>query len=54
MINSGVRVQFSLIAFFVVFGLSAAAAVFLSRVRLGWREARDEEDDDPRFVPQPS
>ena len=52
-INAGVRVQLSLVAFFVVFGLSAAAAVFLSRVRLGWRQAREEEDDDPRFVPAP-
>jgi hypothetical protein len=33
----------------VVFGLSAAAAVFISRVRRGWREARAAEDllDEP-------
>lgn len=37
-INSGVRVQLSIVAFLVVFGLSAAAAIFLSRVRRGWRE----------------
>lgn len=37
-INRGVRVQLSIVAFLVVFGLSAAAAVFLARVRRGWRE----------------
>jgi hypothetical protein len=38
-INHGVRIQLSAVAFIVVFGLSAAAAVFLARVRRGWREA---------------
>jgi hypothetical protein len=48
-INGGVRVQVSAVAFIVVFGLSAAAAVFVARVRRGWREAEVEggfsEDD---------
>lgn len=38
-INGGVRLQASILAFFVVFGLTAAAAVFIARVRRGWRAA---------------
>jgi hypothetical protein len=37
-INKGARVQLSAVAFFVVFFLSAAAAIWLARVRRGWRE----------------
>ena len=44
-VNGGVRLQASAVVFFVVFGLSAAAAVFLARVRRGWREL-DEADDE--------
>lgn len=44
-INSGVRLQFSAVAFVVVFAFSAAAAVFVSRVRRGWREA-----DEPKLA----
>lgn len=52
-INGGVRVQLSAVAFLVVFGLTAAAAVFFSRVRRGWREAVDAPEDgrDRRLVP---
>lgn len=38
-INEGVRLQASLLAFLAVFGLAAAAAIFMSRVRRGWEQA---------------
>lgn len=38
-INEGARLQASFLAFLAVFGLSAAAAIFMARVRRGWREA---------------
>jgi hypothetical protein len=41
-INSGVRLQASALAFFIVFALSAAAAVFVGRVRRGWSQAAAE------------
>jgi hypothetical protein len=50
-INGGVRLQASAVAFLIVFGLSAAAAIFIGRVRRGWREAGPSEaeghPDDP-------
>jgi hypothetical protein len=45
-INAGVRLQASTVAFFVVFGLSAAAAVFLARVRRGWRAGDGLEEEE--------
>jgi hypothetical protein len=47
-VSGGIRYQASAIAFLLVFGLSAAAAVFLGRVRRGWREAGEREPDLPR------
>ena len=38
-INPGIRIQLALAVFIVVFGLTAATAVLISRVRQGWREA---------------
>lgn len=38
-INGGIRIQLALLTFLVVFGLSAATAILLARVRRGWREA---------------
>jgi len=55
-VNGGVRLQASAVTFFVVFGLSAAAAVFLARVRRGWRELDEAGDDgkvaDPTAPPE--
>ena len=41
-INGGVRLQASILAFLIVFGLSAAATIFLGRVLRGWREAESQ------------
>lgn len=38
-INEGVRLQASFLVFLAVFGLAAAAAIFMSRVRRGWQQA---------------
>ena len=38
-INGGIRIQLALAVFLIVFGLTAATAVLISRVRQGWREA---------------
>jgi hypothetical protein len=38
-ITGGIRWQLAFVTFIVVFGLSAATAVFLSRIRRGWKEA---------------
>jgi len=38
-INDGVRLQASILAFVIVFGVSAGAAIFIGRVRRGWKEA---------------
>lgn len=46
-INAGVRPQLAILAFLIVFALSAATAIFIARVRRGWRLG----DDDPRFDP---
>ena len=40
-INGGIRFQLALATFLVVFGLSAATAILLARIRRGWREADD-------------
>jgi hypothetical protein len=55
-INEGVRLQASILAFLIVFGLSAAATVFLGRVLRGWRAAEQQSAgdrlvDDERFAP---
>ena len=55
-INGGVRLQASILAFLIVFGLSAAATIFLGRVLRGWREAEqqsagDRMADDELFAP---
>jgi hypothetical protein len=38
-INGGIRFQLALVTFLVVFGLSAATATLLDRIRRGWQEA---------------
>lgn len=38
-INGGVRPQLMILSFLIVFGLSAATAVFIGRVRRGWQQA---------------
>jgi hypothetical protein len=38
-ITGGIRWQLGFVTFLVVFGLSAATAVFLSRIQRGWKEA---------------
>jgi hypothetical protein len=43
-INGGIRWQLALVTFLIVFGLTAASAVVISRVRRGWREAEAFED----------
>jgi hypothetical protein len=55
-INPGVRLQASILAFLIVFGLSAAATIFLGRVLRGWREAEqppagDRLADNERVAP---
>jgi hypothetical protein len=45
-INGGVRLQASILAFLIVFGLSAAATIFLGRMRGGWREAEQQPAGD--------
>jgi len=49
-INGGVRGQLVILAFLIVFALSAATAMFIGRVRRGWNEFADDED----FPPAPS
>lgn len=41
-INDGVRLQASILAFLIVFGLSAVATIFLGRVLRGWREVEQQ------------
>ncbi|MBW3607645.1 MAG: hypothetical protein KY463_04710 [Actinobacteria bacterium] len=43
-INGGVSLQVSVLAFLFVFGLAAAAAIFAARVRRGWQLAAEQED----------
>jgi len=54
-INGGVRLQASILAFLIVLGLSAAATIFLGRVLRGWREVEQQSgrrpDDAERFAP---
>ena len=38
-ITGGIRWQLAFVTFIIVFGLSAATAVLLSRIRRGWKEA---------------
>jgi hypothetical protein len=38
-INGGIRIQLAVATFLVVFGLTAASAVLIGRVRKGWQEA---------------
>jgi hypothetical protein len=45
-INRGIGLQISLLAFVFVFTLSCCAVLFLSRVRRGWSAAAREERDD--------
>jgi hypothetical protein len=49
LINSGVHLQVLLLTFVFVFAVCAAAALFISRVRLGWRLA--EQFDESEQVP---
>lgn len=44
-INHGVRAEVLVLSFLLVFALSCAAAIFISRVRAGWSVARVTEDD---------
>lgn len=56
-VNGGVRSQLAILAFFIVLCLSAATAVFVDRVRRGWREADENERDDehgPRYAAHPA
>jgi uncharacterized protein involved in exopolysaccharide biosynthesis len=46
-INGGVRIQLAAITFIVVFGLSAITAMWIARVRQGWKAARAEEALEP-------
>lgn len=50
-INGSVRAQASVVTFLVVFGLSAAAAVFVGRVRRGWNEGGTDPDDNDAGTP---
>ncbi len=43
-VNGGIRFQLALATFLVVFGLSAATAVLIGRVRRGWQDAAALED----------
>lgn len=47
-INDGVRWQIAILTFLIVFALSAATAIFVSRVRRGWDEFGDEDDQSGR------
>jgi hypothetical protein len=49
-INGGIRPQLAVLAFLIVFGLSAATAILIARVRRGWREA-DQAQGAPASVP---
>lgn len=42
-INGGIHFQLALVTFLVVFGVSAATAILVARIRRGWREAEDAE-----------
>jgi hypothetical protein len=42
-INGGVHWQVALLAFFLTFAASCATAIFVSRVRQGWRQAAQDE-----------
>ena len=42
-INGGIHFQLALVTFLVVFGVSAATAILVARIRRGWREADDAE-----------
>ena len=42
-VNGGIRFQLALVTFLVVFGLSAATAILVARIRRGWQEADAEE-----------
>lgn len=42
-VNDGVGVQAALLAFVIVFAATAAAGIFVSRVRRGWSAARERE-----------
>lgn len=44
-INGGIRFQLALVTFLIVFGLSAATAILLARIRRGWQEADVAEAD---------
>lgn len=59
-INDGASLQLALVVFLVVFGASAAAGMFVARVRRGWREEQRRESErdrpaaaDDRAVPAP-
>jgi hypothetical protein len=49
-VNGGVRMQLALLSFFVTFGVSAAAVLFVTRVRRGWKVAEAEEAFGPTAV----
>jgi hypothetical protein len=47
-INPGVRWQIAVLTFLIVFALSATTAIFVSRVRRGWHEFGDEDEQAAR------
>jgi hypothetical protein len=49
-INRGIRPQLAVLTFLIVFGLAAATAILIARVRRGWREADAEAQDAPASV----
>lgn len=54
-VNGGIRSQLAILAFFVVLSLATATAVFVERVRRGWRDAAESErDDEDQHGPRPA
>jgi hypothetical protein len=52
-INGGVRLQAALLAFVLAFAVSAAAAIFVTRVRRGWEHGAPATDDLPAAPANP-